>query len=714
MMFEVDWSDFGSERVGQRRARKGNDHEIKKQESNTITETTSIKTPTPEAKPALSLFGSIGLKRNSLSLRSKKKKDLPSIDVTKEDVKPKRRSLLSPRSATASTFSGTARSSILSNNSFTLPTTGPNEFSHGIPVKWEDPADRSSKESMMSKSTCITIPTLGPQSEESTTSQTTLDNKPVQSLDDASSCVMQKIERTYEENQTSAAADEPVRVATKILAESPNFQATAQSSSPTSTAGSFCIDKSVSNFISDWHKSIYTPHRPISSSTTDQKTQDKSVNEVLIPPNTNSPPQSPATPARSIKKGNYKTMPSPMRGNFRANSGASWKPPDNWKASSPLSGEPQTPKSANPKTTVMSETMYEATLEAMAIQREIKRVGFATPQVILARLTEDWGTAADPIVYKQLETEKKRWMLSAMHRLGKGSRSSFSTPAAATTPSAPSTPCTPCFPDLRGSPGIQVAQSVDGETKSPKPFLGSMKPFLKGPKVLSLYDSQSTTAYLAALHPNNTITHLAPLPLHNLLYPNIRPLYSAVTPSLSFSDNSYISVHSLSMPSLLAGQEVPRLLKGIRRCLASQGTLHMTLIDPSPASRSLGPRMREWLDQNLIINLESEFRCISPSRLFPKWLADARLCGEGSSVTRVKFPAIFHQHPDGSINGSQDGESPIETELQSVVGRMLWQEVWGKAVRGNSWWWEDPECIKECIEHGTFFEYFLIEAVKQD
>ena len=140
----------------------------------------------------------------------------------------------------------------------------------------------------------------------------------------------------------------------------------------------------------------------------------------------------------------------------------------------------------------------------------------------------------------------------------------------------------------------------------------------------------------------------------------------------------------------------------------------MILIDPSPASRSLGPKLREWLDQNLIIHLEAEFRCISPSRLFPRWLKDARLRGEGSTVTKVQFPAVFHQDANGNINGSEEGTSPIETELQSVVGRMLWQEVWGKAVRGNLWWWDDQECVEECIQYGTYFEYFLIEAVKED
>lgn len=144
MMFEVDWSDFGSERVGQRRARKEIDHEVKKQDVPAAAEPASSKAASPESKSTLSLFGSIGLKRNSLSLRSKKK-DLPAIDVAKVDAKPKRRSLLSPRSATISTVSTTTRSSVMSDQSFVALTVGGNNCTDSMLAKWEDPVDRSSK-----------------------------------------------------------------------------------------------------------------------------------------------------------------------------------------------------------------------------------------------------------------------------------------------------------------------------------------------------------------------------------------------------------------------------------------------------------------------------------------------------------------------------------------------------------------------------------------
>lgn len=38
----------------------------------------------------------------------------------------------------------------------------------------------------------------------------------------------------------------------------------------------------------------------------------------------------------------------------------------------------------------------------------------AGPQLILSRLTEEWGVSADASLYKELEMERKRWMLSAL------------------------------------------------------------------------------------------------------------------------------------------------------------------------------------------------------------------------------------------------------------------------------------------------------------
>ena len=139
----------------------------------------------------------------------------------------------------------------------------------------------------------------------------------------------------------------------------------------------------------------------------------------------------------------------------------------------------------------------------------------------------------------------------------------------------------------------------------------------------------------------------------------------------------------------------------------------MTIIDPLPVTSTLGPKMRAWLDENLLFALERQFRCINPSKLFPHWLHDVGLRAEGSTITIVKFQAMADKskiEPEEDMTSVAAKETKME--LRSLVGRLLWMEVWGAFVAADKWWWEDAECVKECLQLGTYWEYSLIEAVK--
>ncbi|KAK3327978.1 hypothetical protein B0T19DRAFT_461269 [Cercophora scortea] len=169
----------------------------------------------------------------------------------------------------------------------------------------------------------------------------------------------------------------------------------------------------------------------------------------------------------------------------------------------------------------------------------------------------------------------------------------------------------------------------------------------------------------------------------------------------------------LNMPGIYHDAS-PKQDQNILALFESPGVLHLTLIDPYPVAHSIGPRMRKWLDENLIINLEAQFRCISPVRVFPVWLADARLRAEGSFIAKAKFPAIYFSTPTDKSTDPEIEDKRIEVELQSTVGRMLWEEVWGRFVTGETWWWKDSACIEECLRLGTYWEYYQIEAVKDN
>ena len=56
-------------------------------------------------------------------------------------------------------------------------------------------------------------------------------------------------------------------------------------------------------------------------------------------------------------------------------------------------------------------------LDLKGMIRELKRMAAASPKLILLRLSEEWGKSTDASLYKELELEKKRWMLTALHNI---------------------------------------------------------------------------------------------------------------------------------------------------------------------------------------------------------------------------------------------------------------------------------------------------------
>lgn len=256
---------------------------------------------------------------------------------------------------------------------------------------------------------------------------------------------------------------------------------------------------------------------------------------------------------------------------------------------------------------------------------------------------------------------------------------------------------------------------------------------------------------LSALTFTSQIHHLSTSPLSPKSWPNVHPLnVPGPTSQLPYASENFTSIHAFSLPALLPASSIPSMLKECHRTLISgptiplatspapfssnislpmptskAGTLHLVILDPAPLPSRLGPKLRAWLDNHLILNLEKQFRCINPGRLFPVWLADAGLRAPGSTILPVQFLACYSasvaptaSSEDNDIdNGLQVmGEQPEDNtkqELKSVIGRMLWKEMWGPFVQAENWWWEDEGVVEECKRMRTCWEYAIIEAVKQ-
>jgi hypothetical protein len=104
-MFEVDWADYDKEQVGQRRARKEAERQLKKkEEARSSHGTTSTRASASSNQHHLSFFGSISRKKTIASSVKGKKQEptTPKSETAKSDGKLKRSSFFFPRAARGS------------------------------------------------------------------------------------------------------------------------------------------------------------------------------------------------------------------------------------------------------------------------------------------------------------------------------------------------------------------------------------------------------------------------------------------------------------------------------------------------------------------------------------------------------------------------------------------------------------------------------------
>ncbi|KAI0964990.1 hypothetical protein F4678DRAFT_454320 [Xylaria arbuscula] len=378
----------------------------------------------------------------------------------------------------------------------------------------------------------------------------------------------------------------------------------------------------------------------------------------------------PHTPP-SINRQKDRVASSPgSRGRRQLGDPEAWKPPHEWDCTPTKQSTTSTIDECLQAAATGRDANNSVVPALPVLQRELRMMAAASSELILANLKSGMGEAADAMVYKEFEMTKKRWMFSALHRQD------------------------------------GYAQLMERSNERPENVTAS-----KRDRILALYETPTSASFLAALYPAVSITHLSPQPLSPQSFPNVHPQF---VPSISVSASSralppqlYSVVTCLTMPALLPSTDIPPFLRHINRCLAPGGALHLTIIDPQPVSSSMGPKLRQWLFTNLLINLEQAFRTTWPSETFPAWLAVGRLRGKGSTIATKCIPAI----PVISKSHSKDD---VKTELRCLSNRLLWQEIWGGFVQASRWWWEDGEIVQECVELGTHWQCSHIIAVKEE
>lgn len=91
-----------------------------------------------------------------------------------------------------------------------------------------------------------------------------------------------------------------------------------------------------------------------------------------------------------------------------------WKPPRDWGCTSTRETTPS-PVGARVQTVPTPGGPDCLSPDRSTLQREVRMMAAACPELILANLCATVDDASDAMVYKELETSKKRWMFSVLH-----------------------------------------------------------------------------------------------------------------------------------------------------------------------------------------------------------------------------------------------------------------------------------------------------------
>ncbi|KAK3370150.1 hypothetical protein B0H63DRAFT_564374 [Podospora didyma] len=637
-MFDINWADEAAEVVGDRNARKQNRREQSTREQNTIEQTrvdessttrepASTRSSSSTGNRVAGFFASLKKSGSSKSVRTPPAAVQPTTD---DDGNSLRNSLNSPpnRDSVVPSYQNVSSAA-----SRVIPDDGTETATY-----------RSSKESMMSKQTNLTIPTIPSRGSAAASGHST--TKITQQLERLNIAKNQQEQHGPRSRVDKPAGTryEPRTTYDARLLEAKNAQAPI--------TNPIAVVSSIPIFMSPPGSSGSLGGGGVDTALPFQTQQ-----------SSDSLASTPSRPPRQRQRINNSAAPSPLLNSFgAAQDPKAWKRVNAWSSSSSL--DKASSLVAPPKDNGRAETdaNNSISLDLAGVQKEIKRMGIARPETIIVRL-EERGNVNDASFYKDLETEKTRWLLWALDNI-------YKTP-------------------LR------------------------KQPLLDGKEAVALFESQgmfSAVTYLAALHPTAMITHLAPNPLSHYGFPNVRPLVSAVQTTLRLPSNSYAAVYGTVLPSSVPGKNLPQLLQNIQRCLIPGGVFHMVLIDVWPVTDGLGPVMTQWLAENLMPNLKAQSRCHNPTKYIMKWLEEVQLSTPDSVKTTAKFRALPFEVPENETPTAK--KERLKFELETTVGRKLWQQTWGPFVEGNKWWWQDEKVVEECQNLGTYFKYWILDAKK--
>ena len=98
-----------------------------------------------------------------------------------------------------------------------------------------------------------------------------------------------------------------------------------------------------------------------------------------------------------------------------------WKAPDAWESNTTEAAADTSTSTIEEEDEMILPSQNEEdnvfAFDLTTMQRQIKKMATASAAEIWVRLHEVWGDENDPNMIREIELERKRWMLAAIHQL---------------------------------------------------------------------------------------------------------------------------------------------------------------------------------------------------------------------------------------------------------------------------------------------------------
>ncbi|KAK0648962.1 hypothetical protein B0T16DRAFT_389115 [Cercophora newfieldiana] len=288
----------------------------------------------------------------------------------------------------------------------------------------------------------------------------------------------------------------------------------------------------------------------------------------------------------------------------------------------------------------------------------VRRMPSASAITRWNRISEEWIEPLDPRDRREISLEKDLWLLTEL---------SLRDAALPTSNTPVRTSVGPTLP-------VHAVQ--------------------RSTRILDVCSRPADLFHLAALQPGARIAHLSTGTEDGVeqssLPHNVAGVSLITTQGVAFPLGDGSFDHARVTPSAVGAFTAPQLKGLLRECqrvLAVRGMLEVRYVDPTPLD--MGGNTARWVESELLVGMESDFKCTRPGVMVPVWAREAGLeLMQGDGLGFHEFRVCMGE------------EASAEERLEVQLGRQLirWQFPSVK-----TWLWEVEACRAECLERATRF-----------